>query len=40
MKIQKYSAPEMEVVEVRLEQGFAQSDGQVPDFIDGGEYDL
>jgi hypothetical protein len=37
-----YSAPEMETIEVRLEQGIAQSSpgGQVPDPIDGGEFDL
>lgn len=42
MEKQNYIAPELEVLEIEIEQGFAQSSGRgafdVPDGQNGGEF--
>lgn len=38
MEKQIYIAPELEVLEVQIEQGFAVSGGYTPDYGNGGHF--
>ena len=38
MEKQNYIAPEVEVLNIQIEQGFAASEGDTPDYGNGGHF--